>query len=59
MAGLDDIWSADWRFKVYERIAARGFSQMSEWLAARPGATYKQLAAELGDDAATARRSRA
>lgn len=52
MAGLDEIWSADWRFKVYERLAARGFSQMSEWLAARPGATYKQLAAELGEDVA-------
>jgi hypothetical protein len=52
MARLDEIWSADWRFKVYERLAERGFSQMSEWLAARPGATYAQLAAELGDDVA-------
>lgn len=52
MARLDEIWSSDWKTRLYERLAARGYTQVSEWLAARPGAPYAQLAAEMGDDVA-------
>ena len=52
MGQIEKIWSGNWQRRVYDKLERIGFSQVSDYLAARPGATYAQLAEELGDDTA-------
>lgn len=52
MKTLEDVWGKDWKEKIYDRVRARGFKQMRDYLANQPTATYHQLADQLGEDVA-------
>jgi len=52
MSNLADIWSTDWEQRLRERVQARGFDRVADYLAAHPLASYAELADDLGDDVA-------
>ena len=40
-------WDGDWEARVYARIKTLGYETYNDYLSARPGASYQDLAAEL------------
>jgi hypothetical protein len=52
MSNLADVWPKDWEKRLRERIRARGFERVEDYLAAHPLASYAELAGDLGDDVA-------
>jgi hypothetical protein len=47
-------WDGEWDRRIYERVRARDYSSVTGFAEARPGASYGDLARELGDDIAVA-----
>ena len=43
-------WDGDWEGRIYERIGELGFQKYSDYLLARRGRSYRELAAELSRD---------
>lgn len=43
-------WDGDWEGRIYERIRELGFQKYSDYLLARRGRSYRELAAELCRD---------
>ena len=43
-------WDGDWEGRIYERISELGFQKYSDYLLARRGRSYRELAAELSRD---------
>ena len=43
------LWASEWRARFQSRLLSLGFGSTADLLAARDGATYAQVAAELGD----------
>ena len=43
-------WDGDWESRIYERINELGFESYGDYLQARRGRSYRELAAELSKD---------
>ena len=52
MMTLNDPWQGDWRARVYERVRARGYADVTAVARAAPAVPYRELAATLGRDIA-------
>ena len=52
MMPLNDPWQGDWRARVYERVRAGGYADVTAVARAAPAVPYRELAATLGRDIA-------
>jgi hypothetical protein len=48
----EHAWYGDWLGRIHQRVLARGFTSLSEFVDARPTATLMELADELGEGVA-------
>jgi hypothetical protein len=47
---MGNTWKGNWKNRVYERVAARGFSTVTDFADSRPTASLLELADELGPE---------